>query len=107
MRLGPAGDGMKTAVQGPRRSANILVGIGAVGGAAQLSTSRQTGTVRSFVRLTGYGFIVSDAGNRDVFLHEADLLDGRVPLRGDRVEFRLSRDPNGKHRAREARVLGK
>lgn len=48
-----------------------------------------SGTVRWFDRANGYGYVVPDAGGRDVYLHRVSLAgDLRLTLAaGDRLEF--------------------
>ena len=51
----------------------------------------QSGVVKWFNRLKGYGFIVPDQGGDDVFVHYS-AIDGegyRNLLEGDRVRFEL------------------
>ena len=58
-----------------------------------------TGTVKWFNGQKGYGFIQSDAGGQDVFVHiSAVERAGLGTLReGQKVTFELERDPkNGK-----------
>jgi CspA family cold shock protein len=58
-----------------------------------------TGTVVSFDRIKGYGFVAPDVGGEDVFIHVNDLND----LHGDKallgpgclVEFRLEEGDRG------------
>ncbi len=64
--------------------------------------SRQTGIVKWFSRLKGYGFIQPDAGEAEVFVHYT-AIDGdgyRNLYEGDRVDFDLvdiGRGPQAKH----------
>jgi cold shock CspA family protein len=44
------------------------------------------GKVVSFDAAQGWGFVRDDRG-QDLFLHRADILDGRLPIRGQRVRF--------------------
>lgn len=54
-------------------------------------SSRQTGIVKWFSRLKGYGFINPDDGEQEVFVHYSAIEgDGyRNLYEGDRVEFDL------------------
>ncbi len=52
---------------------------------------RKTGIVKWFSRMKGYGFILPDQGEKEVFVHYS-AIDGdgyRNLLEGDRVEFDL------------------
>lgn len=53
--------------------------------------SRETGVVKWFSRLKGYGFIEPDQGDMEVFVHYSAISgDGyRNLYEGDRVEFDL------------------
>ncbi len=48
---------------------------------------RQTGRVKWFSEAKGYGFIVPDAGGRDLFVHISNVADGRSLSDGQRVSF--------------------
>ena len=64
--------------------------------------SRQTGIVKWFSRLKGYGFIQPDEGEMEVFVHYS-AIDGdgyRNLYEGDRVDFDLidlGKGPQAKH----------
>jgi CspA family cold shock protein len=52
---------------------------------------RNTGVVKWFSRMKGYGFILPDQGEKEIFVHYS-AIDGdgyRNLLEGDRVEFDL------------------
>ncbi|MFH0953188.1 MAG: cold-shock protein [Verrucomicrobiota bacterium] len=55
------------------------------------------GTVKWFNEKKGYGFIVPDGMNQDVFVHySAILADGFKTLsEGDKVQFEIFQDPKG------------
>lgn len=63
---------------------------------------RQSGIVKWFSRLKGYGFIKPDDGSREVFVHYSSI-DGdgyRNLYEGDRVDFDLvdlGKGPQAKH----------
>jgi CspA family cold shock protein len=53
--------------------------------------TKETGTVKWFSRLKGYGFINPDSGSQEIFVHYSAIQgDGyRNLLEGDRVEYEL------------------
>lgn len=54
------------------------------------------GTVVSFDRVKGYGFVAADSGGEDVFLHVNDLLDDKNLLsQGSVVEFVVEEGDRG------------
>lgn len=63
--------------------------------------SSETGIVKVFYPLKGYGFITRPKG-RDVFFHFTDIVadsrDGAI-LEGDKVKFVLTKADDGKVRA--------
>jgi hypothetical protein len=61
----------------------------------------ERGTVRSVG--PAYGFIKSDAGDDSVYLSVADC--EAVPKVGDRIEFHLLRQTNGRRRAMHPKVI--
>jgi cold shock protein len=48
----------------------------------------QTGTVKFFNEAKGFGFIVEDESNRDIFVHVTGL-NGLIIREKDRVEFEV------------------
>jgi CspA family cold shock protein len=52
---------------------------------------KETGTVKWFSRLKGYGFINPDSGQQEIFVHYSAIQgDGyRNLFEGDRVEYEL------------------
>ena len=63
---------------------------------------KQTGVVKWFSRLKGYGFINPDDGGQEVFVHYSAILgEGyRNLYEGDRVEFELvdkGKGPQAQH----------
>ncbi|MFO7999095.1 MAG: cold shock domain-containing protein [Bacteroidales bacterium] len=54
----------------------------------------ETGTVKFFNEKKGYGFIVDEKTEKDVFVHHTGLLE---PIANDdRVSFEISEDERGK-----------
>jgi cold shock protein len=54
----------------------------------------ETGTVKFFNEKKGYGFIIDEKTEKDVFVHHTGLLD---PIANDdRVSFEYSEDERGK-----------
>ena len=56
-----------------------------------------TGTVKKFMDSKGFGFIVPDEGNDEVFFHQSEIvMEGfRTMEEGQRVEFSVEEGPKG------------
>ncbi len=54
----------------------------------------QTGTVKFFNESKGFGFIVDDESNRDIFVHITGL-NGATIREKDRVEFEIVEGKKG------------
>ena len=56
-----------------------------------------TGTVKKFMDNKGFGFIMPDEGDDDVFFHQSEIvMEGfRTMEEGQRVEFDLEEGPKG------------
>ena len=46
----------------------------------------KTGTVKWFDTTKAFGFIKPDEGDKDIFVHQSDLVDGTI-RENDKVEF--------------------
>lgn len=59
---------------------------------------RQTGTVKFFNHLRGFGFITPDDGGKDVFVHISAVEQSGLPTpeEGMRVSFETQPDRRGK-----------
>jgi cold shock CspA family protein len=66
-----------------------------------------TGSIRWFSRTRGFGFIAPDMGPRDVFLHAIVVAEAGMesPMPGDRVEFDLVQQRDGRLSALNLRPL--
>ncbi len=58
-----------------------------------------TGIVKWFNNAKGYGFVVADESDQDVFVHfSAITMDGYKTLKeGQRVQFEITEGPKGLH----------
>ncbi|MDH3196655.1 MAG: cold shock domain-containing protein [Candidatus Krumholzibacteria bacterium] len=58
---------------------------------------RQSGKVKWFNEAKGYGFILAETGDKDVFVHYSEIqADGyRTLAEGEQVEFELIEGPKG------------
>ncbi|KAF5292858.1 hypothetical protein FQR65_LT11110 [Abscondita terminalis] len=54
-----------------------------------LKTPELLGTIKSFCREKGHGFISPNTGEEDIFVHVSDVEGEFVPLPGDTVKYRL------------------
>ena len=66
----------------------------------------QQGTVKWFNNSKGFGFILQDGGNEDVFVHYS-VIEGsgfRTLKEGERVTFDVTRGPKGLHAVTVRRV---
>ncbi len=56
-----------------------------------------TGTVKKFMDNKGFGFILPDEGDSDVFFHQSEIvMEGfRTLAEGQRVEFNVEEGPKG------------
>ena len=54
----------------------------------------KTGTVKWFDTTKAFGFIKPDEGDKDIFVHQSDLVDGTI-REDDKVEFETEDGPKG------------
>ncbi len=56
-----------------------------------------TGKVKKFMDDRGFGFITPDDGDREVFVHQSEIImEGvRTLVEGQRVEFEVEEGPKG------------
>ena len=56
-----------------------------------------TGTVKKFMDKRGFGFIMPDEGDGDVFFHQSEIVSEgfRTLEEGQRVEFNVEEGPKG------------
>lgn len=77
---------------------------------AEEETSRRTGVVKWFNTEKGYGFIIPDDGERDIFVHQTAInVQGfRSLADGESVEFETVADPQtGKIKAHDVTGPGR
>lgn len=65
--------------------------------AVQYNCERFRGQVKWFDHQKGYGFIMRDDGQRDIFVHYTSIQDdrGQTLSEGERVEFCIGQGSNG------------
>ena len=54
----------------------------------------KTGTVKWFDTTKAFGFIKPDEGDKDIFVHQSDLIDSTI-REDDKVEFETEDGPKG------------
>ncbi|MFO7978031.1 MAG: cold shock domain-containing protein [Bacteroidales bacterium] len=54
----------------------------------------ETGIIKFFNEKKGYGFIVDDKSEKDVFVHHTGLVD--IVTNNDKVSYEISEDERGK-----------
>ncbi|MAG20640.1 MAG: cold-shock protein [Candidatus Marinimicrobia bacterium] len=66
----------------------------------------QQGTVKWFNEKKGFGFITSDSGDKDVFVHFSSISGNgfKTLEEGDKVEFEVVEGPKGDQAANVTRV---
>ncbi len=66
----------------------------------------QQGTVKWFNEKKGFGFITSDTGDKDVFVHFSSISGNgfKTLEEGDKVEFEVVEGPKGDQAANVTRV---
>ena len=65
----------------------------------------ERGTVKWYDEVKGYGFITSDIGKKDIFVHGSNVNNLEKALEtGDRVEYEIGEGPKGPQ-AKDVRLL--
>ena len=54
-----------------------------------LESPELSGTIKSFCREKGHGFVTPATGGEDIFVHISDVEGEYIPLPGDMVKYRL------------------
>ena len=73
---------------GGRMGCGMGGGMGGGGGPAPgAGPGRLTGTVKAWYDEKGFGFLVPDAGGKDVFVHRSAITDGQALNQGDAVSW--------------------
>jgi len=66
-----------------------------------------TGQLKRWNEAKGFGFISTDKGERDIFIHISDLKGmSRRPLVGDTIHYQVKIQDDGKNRAINASIEG-
>ena len=65
----------------------------------------ETGTVKFFNNVKGFGFITPDNGGKDVFVHQSGIKSGHQLREGTKVQFNTQNSPKGLN-AVEVEVIG-
>jgi len=66
-----------------------------------------TGKLKRWNEAKGFGFISTEDGQRDIFIHISDLKGmSRRPLVGDIIHYEVKVQNDGKNRAINARIEG-
>jgi len=66
-----------------------------------------TGQLKRWNEAKGFGFISTEDGQRDIFIHISDLKGmSRRPLVGDTIHYQVKIQNDGKNRAINARIDG-
>jgi cold shock CspA family protein len=66
---------------------------------------RERGIVRNFDPATGYGFVVTQRGDRNVWLHVKNVVTYGTPYIGARVECTVRKLPGGRSEALNVRIV--